>query len=107
MLATILFSGKSPSQLTYHGSQYYNKCGHFSYKQYTSLYSKIHPSNSFISAIPILSEWCSWSLSAGEAISARAQLEEVLRRAGADPLSGKIFWDAKFELEKAKLDNMK
>ncbi|XP_032526372.2 squamous cell carcinoma antigen recognized by T-cells 3 [Danaus plexippus] len=57
-------------------------------------------------SIPLLSEWCSWSLSAGEAVSARDQLEEVLRRAGADPLSGKIFWDAKHELEKAKLETM-
>ncbi|XP_026501301.2 squamous cell carcinoma antigen recognized by T-cells 3-like [Vanessa tameamea] len=57
-------------------------------------------------SIPILSEWCSWSLSAGEAVSAREQLDEVLRRAGADPLSGKIFWDAKHELEKAKLETM-
>ncbi|XP_045770287.1 squamous cell carcinoma antigen recognized by T-cells 3-like [Maniola jurtina] len=57
-------------------------------------------------SIPILSEWCSWSLSAGEAGWARAQLEEMLSRAGADPLSGKIFWDAKLELEKAKLETM-
>ncbi|XP_052738957.1 squamous cell carcinoma antigen recognized by T-cells 3-like [Bicyclus anynana] len=57
-------------------------------------------------SIPILTEWCSWSLGAGESISARDQLEEVLSRAGADPLSGKIFWDAKFELEKAKLETM-
>lgn len=60
----------------------------------------------YTSAIPILSEWCSWSLTAGEAVSARDQLEEVLSRAGADPLSGKVFWDAKLELEKAKLDTM-
>ncbi|CAH2263566.1 jg10898 [Pararge aegeria aegeria] len=57
-------------------------------------------------SIPILSEWCSWSMTAGEAISAREQLDEVLSRAGADPLSGKIFWDAKLELEKAKLETM-
>ncbi|CAH2093898.1 unnamed protein product [Euphydryas editha] len=57
-------------------------------------------------SIPILSEWCSWALTAGEAAAARAQLDEVLRRAGADPLSGKIFWDARLELEKAKLDTM-
>lgn len=38
---------------------------------------------------------------------AREQLEEVLRRAGADPFSGKIFWDAKFELEKNQLENLR
>ncbi|KAJ8712942.1 hypothetical protein PYW08_008246 [Mythimna loreyi] len=57
-------------------------------------------------SIPILSEWCSFSLTLGEADKARAQLDEVLRRAGADPFSGKIFWDAKYELEKAHLDTM-
>ncbi|KAJ0173092.1 hypothetical protein K1T71_011268 [Dendrolimus kikuchii] len=57
-------------------------------------------------SIPILSEWCSWSLSSGEVTSAREQIDEVLRRAGSDPLSGKIFWDAKLELEKAQLDTM-
>lgn len=57
-------------------------------------------------SIPILSEWCSFSLTMGEADKARAQLEEVLRRAGADPFSGKIFWDAKYELEKAHLETM-
>lgn len=55
--------------------------------------------------IPILTEWCSWSLGAG-ADSARAHLEEVLRLAGPDPLSGKLFWDAKRELEKAQLESM-
>lgn len=58
-------------------------------------------------SIPILSEWCSWSLTFGEADKARAQLEEVIRRAGADPFSGKIFWDAKLELEKAQLETMR
>lgn len=58
-------------------------------------------------AIPILSEWCSWSLSSGEAEAARAQLDEVARRAGADPLSGKLFWDARAELEKAQLENLR
>lgn len=57
-------------------------------------------------AIPILSEWCSWSLTVGEPATARAQLDEVLKRAGADPFSGKIFWDAKLELEKAQLETM-
>ncbi|CAG4932970.1 unnamed protein product [Colias eurytheme] len=74
--------------------------------------SKDHIANLFKLAaldcysIPILSEWCSWSLTAGEVENARTQLEEVLRRAGADPLSGKIFWDAKLEMEKAQLENM-
>ncbi|KAJ8711281.1 hypothetical protein PYW07_008523 [Mythimna separata] len=58
-------------------------------------------------SIPILSEWCSFSLTMGDAEKARAQLEEVLRRAGADPFSGKIYWDAKYELEKAHLDTMR
>ncbi|XP_026314228.1 squamous cell carcinoma antigen recognized by T-cells 3-like isoform X2 [Hyposmocoma kahamanoa] len=56
-------------------------------------------------SIPILSEWCSWSLT-GPPDAARAQLEEVLRRGGADPLSGKLFWDAKLELEKTQLSTM-
>ncbi|KAG6443017.1 hypothetical protein O3G_MSEX002619 [Manduca sexta] len=56
--------------------------------------------------IRILSDWCSWALSSGDAVSAREQIDEVLRRAGADPLSGKIFWDAKLELEKAQLATM-
>ncbi|KAL0867760.1 hypothetical protein ABMA27_008476 [Loxostege sticticalis] len=57
-------------------------------------------------SIPILTEWCTWSLSTGSTTVARAQMEEILRRAGADPLSGKIFWDAKLELEKSQLDTM-
>lgn len=57
-------------------------------------------------AIPILTEWCSWSLTVGEPATARAQLDEVLKRAGADPFSGKIFWDAKLELEKAQLETL-
>ncbi|CAK1541645.1 unnamed protein product [Leptosia nina] len=57
-------------------------------------------------SISILSEWYSWSLSAGDVSDARAQLEEVLRRAGADPLSGKVFWDARYEMEKAQLEAM-
>ncbi|XP_072934402.1 squamous cell carcinoma antigen recognized by T-cells 3-like isoform X2 [Epargyreus clarus] len=57
-------------------------------------------------SIPILSEWCSWSLSTGDPVLARAQLSEVVRRAGADPFSGKLFWDAKLELEKAQMDSM-
>ncbi|CAH0595317.1 unnamed protein product [Chrysodeixis includens] len=57
-------------------------------------------------SIPILSEWCSWSLTVGEPATARAQLDEVLKRAGADPFSGKIFWDAKLELEKAQLETL-
>ncbi|XP_035448176.2 squamous cell carcinoma antigen recognized by T-cells 3 isoform X1 [Spodoptera frugiperda] len=57
-------------------------------------------------SIPILSEWCSWALTVEPADKAREQLEEVLRRAGADPFSGKIFWDAKFELEKNQLENL-
>ncbi|VVC88803.1 unnamed protein product [Leptidea sinapis] len=57
-------------------------------------------------SIEILSEWCSWSLSAGDANSVRNQLEEILKRAGADPLSGKVFWDARFEMEKAHLESM-
>ncbi|KAI8442170.1 hypothetical protein MSG28_005778 [Choristoneura fumiferana] len=57
--------------------------------------------------IPILSEWCSWALGVGGAAAARAHLDEVLRRAGPDPLSGKLFWDAKHELEKAQLESMR
>lgn len=61
----------------------------------------------FFSAIPILSEWCSWAVSVGEAKETRTQLDEVLRRAGADPFSGKLFWDAKLEFEKAQLESMR
>ncbi|XP_041972397.1 squamous cell carcinoma antigen recognized by T-cells 3 [Aricia agestis] len=57
-------------------------------------------------SIPILSEWCSWAMNAGDTDKIRLQLDEVLKRAGADPLSGKIFWDAKIEMEKAKLESM-
>ncbi|KAF9408043.1 hypothetical protein HW555_012134, partial [Spodoptera exigua] len=57
-------------------------------------------------SIPILSEWCSWALTVEPAEKAREQLDEVLRRAGADPFSGKIFWDAKLELEKTQLENL-
>ncbi|CAH0758684.1 unnamed protein product [Diatraea saccharalis] len=57
-------------------------------------------------SIPILSEWCTWSISSGDTDAARTHIDEVLRRAGADPLSGKIFWDAKLELEKAQLETM-
>nr|XP_013189648.1 unnamed protein product [Amyelois transitella] len=57
-------------------------------------------------SIPILTEWCSWALSTGDAKETRAQLEEVLHRAGADPFSGKLFWDAKLEFEKAQLESM-
>ncbi|CAH2052150.1 unnamed protein product, partial [Iphiclides podalirius] len=55
-------------------------------------------------SIPILSLWCSWALSTGSPEVARAQIEEVLRRAGADPFSGKLFWDARLELEKTQLE---
>ncbi|CAG5044125.1 unnamed protein product [Parnassius apollo] len=57
-------------------------------------------------SIPILSLWSSWALSTGAAEIARAQLDEVLRRAGADPFSGKLFWDARLELEKAQLETL-
>ncbi|KAM3964063.1 RNA-binding protein 4F [Aphomia sociella] len=57
-------------------------------------------------SIPILSEWCTWAMGVGEVPAAREQLDEVLRRAGADPFSGKLFWDAKLELEKSQLDTM-
>ncbi|KAJ2942735.1 hypothetical protein O0L34_g14923 [Tuta absoluta] len=56
-------------------------------------------------SIPILSEWCTWALS-GTLAEAREQLDEILTRAGADPLSGKLFWDARLELEKSQLDSM-
>ncbi|KAI5642579.1 squamous cell carcinoma antigen recognized by T-cells 3 isoform X1 [Phthorimaea operculella] len=56
-------------------------------------------------SIPILSEWCTWALS-GTLVEAREQLDEILTRAGADPLSGKLFWDARLELEKSQLDAM-
>ncbi|KAH9631176.1 hypothetical protein HF086_006754 [Spodoptera exigua] len=61
---------------------------------------------SSLEPIPILSEWCSWALTVEPAEKAREQLDEVLRRAGADPFSGKIFWDAKLELEKTQLENL-
>ncbi|RVE46870.1 hypothetical protein evm_008431 [Chilo suppressalis] len=57
-------------------------------------------------SIPILSAWCSWSVSSTDTAVARSHIDEVLRRAGADPLSGKIFWDAKLEFEKAQLETM-
>ncbi|XP_045517380.1 squamous cell carcinoma antigen recognized by T-cells 3 [Pieris brassicae] len=57
-------------------------------------------------SISILSEWYSWSLSINDVTEVRGQLEEVLRRAGADPLSGKAFWDARYEMEKAQLEAM-
>lgn len=37
---------------------------------------------------------------------ARAQIEEVLKRAGSDPFSGKLFWEARLELEKTKLQSL-
>lgn len=57
-------------------------------------------------SIPILTEWCTWAMGVGDVPAAREQLDEVLRRAGADPFSGKLFWDAKLELEKSQLDTM-
>lgn len=58
-------------------------------------------------AIPILSLWCSWALGTGSPKLAREQIEEVLRLGGADPFSGKLFWDARFELEKTQLDSLR
>ncbi|XP_075983329.1 RNA-binding protein 4F [Anticarsia gemmatalis] len=58
-------------------------------------------------SIPIFTEWCSWLISSGNTNFARDHLEEVLHRAGPDPLSGKIFWNAKLELEKAELEAMR
>lgn len=58
-------------------------------------------------SIPILTEWCTWSISTGDTKFARANIEEVLHWAGSDPLSGKIFWSAKLELEKSELDTMR
>ncbi|CAB3246174.1 unnamed protein product [Arctia plantaginis] len=58
-------------------------------------------------SIPILSEWCSWLIGASDAKFARKNFEEVLHRAGPDPLSGKIFWNAKLELEKTELESMR
>ncbi|XP_053617334.1 squamous cell carcinoma antigen recognized by T-cells 3-like [Plodia interpunctella] len=57
-------------------------------------------------SIPIFTEWCSWAISTGDAKETRAQLDEVLHRAGADPFSGKLFWDAKLEFEKAQLESI-
>ncbi|KAL4711921.1 hypothetical protein ACJJTC_006090 [Scirpophaga incertulas] len=57
-------------------------------------------------SIPILSEWCTWSLSTGNTEEARANIDIVLKLAGADPMSGKMFWDAKLELEKTQLETI-
>lgn len=54
-----------------------------------------------------MSEWCSWLIDASDVEFARKQFEEVVDRAGPDPLSGKIFWNAKLEFEKSELESMK
>ncbi|XP_013167665.1 PREDICTED: squamous cell carcinoma antigen recognized by T-cells 3 [Papilio xuthus] len=56
-------------------------------------------------SIPILNLWCSWAMSIGTE-DGRAQIEEVLKRAGSDPFSGKLFWEARLELEKTKLQSL-
>ncbi|XP_068623305.1 squamous cell carcinoma antigen recognized by T-cells 3 isoform X2 [Battus philenor] len=57
-------------------------------------------------SIPILSLWCSWAMSTGAPDVARAQLSEVLKLAGSNPFSGKLFWDTRLELEKTELETL-
>ncbi|XP_013145608.1 PREDICTED: squamous cell carcinoma antigen recognized by T-cells 3 [Papilio polytes] len=56
-------------------------------------------------SISIFNLWCSWAMTLGTE-DARAQIEEVLKRAGSDPFSGKLFWEARLELEKTKLQSL-
>lgn len=55
-------------------------------------------------SMSILSRWSSWALSLDEIPKIRAQLDEVLRRGGSDPYSGKVLWDLKIDFEKSQLN---
>ncbi|GBP39343.1 Squamous cell carcinoma antigen recognized by T-cells 3 [Eumeta japonica] len=56
--------------------------------------------------LSVLTEWCTWALHLSDIEFSRKQLEDIVKRAGADPLSGKIFWDAKKEFETTQLETM-
>lgn len=58
----------------------------------------------------ILLEWCSWALTLPDdnnlRENTREQIKEVLRRAGADPLTGKLFWNAALAFENEILQSL-